>query len=93
MLQERATLLYYNQATPLKIGVFKKLRKRKSQFFPFCDSLRHDLLAFRVLEQVVIALRIKRRVEIDKVNRLISDVLPQHLQIIAVVKLVHSLLM
>src|SRR5439155_6531991 len=40
-------------------------------------------------EQVVIALRVKRRIEIDQVDRLIRNVLPQHLQVVTVVKLVH----
>lgn len=49
------------------------------------------LLHISVLEeQVVIALRIKRRIEIDQVQRLIRSVLPQHLQIIAGVELVHA---
>jgi hypothetical protein len=39
-----------------------------------------------VLEQnIVIPVRIKRRVKIDQVNGLIRDVIPQDIQIIAVV--------
>jgi hypothetical protein len=41
-------------------------------------------------KHVVIAVRVKRRVEIDQVNRLILDVVPEDLQIVAVVKGVHG---
>ncbi|HEY1770298.1 MAG TPA: hypothetical protein VGG02_08590 [Chthoniobacterales bacterium] len=53
-------------------------------------DLRLARPSLRQLEkQVVIALRIKRRVEIDQIHRLIRDLLPQHLQVIPVVEPVH----
>ena len=53
--------------------------------------LRLGLRARFVLEQhVVIAVGIERRVQIDQVNRLVLDVVPQDIQIVAVVESVHG---
>jgi len=56
-----------------------------------CGYLRLGLRARFVLKKyVVIAVGIERRVEIDQVYRLVLDVLPQDVEIVAVVKGVHG---
>ena len=42
-------------------------------------------------EEVVIALGVEGRVEIDEVNRLVLDVLAQDVEVVAVVELAHCL--
>jgi hypothetical protein len=50
----------------------------------FVINLRLAGVAFgRLEEQVVIALAIKRRIEIDQIDTFVCEVLPQHIQIIA----------
>jgi len=43
-----------------------------------------------VVNLIVIALGIKRRVNIAKVNRLVADESPQNIDVVAVVEFVHS---
>ena len=48
--------------------------------------LRPVLAADIIVNLVVVALRVERRINITEVNGLILDVLPQHFEVIAVVK-------
>jgi len=53
--------------------------------------LRIGLAAGFVFEkEVVIAVGIKRRVKINKIDRLVLDVVPQDLKIVAVVECIHE---
>jgi hypothetical protein len=54
-------------------------------------QIRRDA-GFILKKHVVIAVRIKRRIEINEVNGFILDVIPHDLQIIAVIECVHGIL-
>ena len=48
----------------------------------------HPALVFE--KHIVVAVGIERRIEINKIDRLIPDILPQDIQIIAVVKSING---
>ena len=52
-----------------------------------CDSL--SLPETPAKQHVVISVAVKRRVEINKINRLVLDEIAKNLQIVAVVERVH----
>ena len=55
-----------------------------------CRDLRRRIAPRFVTEQnVVIAVRVKRRVEINEIDGIVLDIIPQDLEIVAVVKSVH----
>ena len=55
-------------------------------------NLRLALFSLGRFEQeIVVALGVERRVEIDEVNSLVLNVLTQHLKVVAEVKLVHAM--
>ena len=61
-----------------------------------CVFERRDLrfavtARFVAKQHVVITITIKRRIEIDEIDGLVFDVVPQYLEIIAVVKSVHGI--
>ena len=54
---------------------------------PLDSSVSIDQIIFE--KHVVVAVRIERRIEIYKIDRLVLDIPPQNVQIIAVVKSIH----
>ena len=55
---------------------------------PLDSSVSIDQIIFE--KHVVVAVRIERRIEIYKIDRLVFDITPQNIQIIAVVECVHG---
>ncbi len=49
-------------------------------------DLSGRLLAVLGKEHVVVGVRVERRVEVDEIDRLVADVTPQHVEVVAVVE-------
>lgn len=76
-------------------ALYKFLIHAKCVNVPFprifkCFELRSraSTVLFRE-EDVVVLIRIERRVEVDEINRLFFDVTPENVEVVAVVKVIH----